>query len=199
METILNYLKETYQPSTLILYGSWADGSNNEGSDFDCLLLCDRAEPYHDVSIVDGIQLDAFVYPQDSVRDADLSEFLQIHDGRILLDETGAGAALKEAVNAYITEAASQAREESLAQLDWCRKMLIRARRGDAEGYFRWHWLLCDSLEIWCGLQGQFYFGPKKTIRYLKETDPKGFALYEKALSVMDPQALADWIEYICR
>lgn len=199
METILNYLRETYRPSTLILYGSWADGSNNAGSDFDCLLLCDRDEPHHDVSIVEGIQLDAFVYPVDSVKDCNPEEFLQIHDGRILLDETGAGAALKETVNAYITEAASAAREDSLAQLDWCRKMLLRTQRGDAEGFFRWHWLLCDSLEIWCGLQGQFYFGPKKAIRYLKEADPVGFALYEKALKAMDDQALTAWIKHICK
>lgn len=198
METILNYLRETYHPSTLILYGSWADSSNNAGSDFDCLLLCDREEPFHDVSIVEGIQLDAFVYPVDSVKDSNPEEFLQIHDGKILLDETGAGAALKETVNAYIAEAASAAREDSLLQLDWCRKMLVRSQRGDAEGFFRWHWLLCDSLEIWCDLQGRFYFGPKKTIRYLKEADPVGFTLYEAALKTMDSQALTAWINHLC-
>ena len=64
LEQILQYIQKTYAPLSIILYGSYADGTNNLNSDFDALVITSDHEPFHDTSIVDGIPLDVFVYPQ---------------------------------------------------------------------------------------------------------------------------------------
>lgn len=63
MEEILKYIQEKYNPLTLILYGSYADGTNNLNSDFDALVITSGREQLHDTSLVGGIPLDVFVYP----------------------------------------------------------------------------------------------------------------------------------------
>ena len=64
-EKILAYLKETYQPDAIVIYGSFADGSANEGSDFDALVIADKGRT-HDSSVIDGIVLDVFVYAMET-------------------------------------------------------------------------------------------------------------------------------------
>ena len=46
------------------------------------------------------------------------------------------------------------------------KRMLLRTMRGDVEGYYRWHWLLCDSLEIYFDIKGIHYYGPKKQLHF---------------------------------
>mgnify|MGYP002508368365 CR=1 FL=1 len=46
---------------SVIAYGSYADGSHNADSDFDALVITESHEVFHDVSFVEGIQLDVFV------------------------------------------------------------------------------------------------------------------------------------------
>lgn len=43
--------------------------------------------------------------------------------------------------------------------------------REDTDGYYRWHWLLYDSLEIYFDVKGLHYYGPKKALRYMEQTD----------------------------
>lgn len=64
LEQILQYIQEAYAPLSIILYGSYADGTNNLNSDFDALVITSEHELFHDTSIVNGIPLDVFVYPQ---------------------------------------------------------------------------------------------------------------------------------------
>ena len=56
-EKIVGYLKKTYQPDAVIVYGSFADGSANLNSDFDALIIAGK-EKAHDSSSVDGVVLD---------------------------------------------------------------------------------------------------------------------------------------------
>lgn len=70
-------------------------------------------------------------------------------------------------------------------------------RAGDAEGLFRWHWLLVDSLEICCDLCGRLYQGPKKSLRWLAAARPEAYALYTDALSRLDAAALERWVAYL--
>ncbi|MBR5774458.1 MAG: nucleotidyltransferase domain-containing protein, partial [Clostridia bacterium] len=37
MEQIIEYINQKYNPISIILYGSYADGTNNLNSDFDSL------------------------------------------------------------------------------------------------------------------------------------------------------------------
>ena len=84
-EIITEYLIETYKPEAIITYGSFGDGSFNENSDFDALVIADHAK-YHDVSVVDNTVLDVFVYPVETFEaDYDPEEFMQIFDdGRMV-------------------------------------------------------------------------------------------------------------------
>ena len=63
MHHIIEYIKQKYDPCSIILYGSYADGTNNLNSDFDALVLSYNYDQFHDTSFVNGVQLDLFVYP----------------------------------------------------------------------------------------------------------------------------------------
>ena len=88
-EQVINYLIESYRPSAIILYGSFADGSANQNSDFDALVIANH-EKMHDSSVVDGITLDVFVYPPDTFQsEYNPEEFVQVWDGKIIMDKNG--------------------------------------------------------------------------------------------------------------
>lgn len=198
MNEILEYIKQKYQPTSLIVYGSYADGSNNQSSDFDALVISTVQNMYHDTAFVGNIQLDVFVYPKDYFEgEIDYNEFLQIFDGKILIDEEGCGAALKEAVLNYISGIASKSETELTNEVEWCEKMLMRTKRHDTEGMFRWHWVLIDSLEIFCDLKNQFYFGPKKTLKWMEKNYPKAFEIYSRALFEFSEESLEQWILFL--
>ena len=88
-DAIIQYLKDTYHPEGMIAYGSFADGSANEHSDFDALVIGGSLKK-HDSSVIGGTVLDVFVYPAETFQKPyDPEEFVQIFDGSILLDENG--------------------------------------------------------------------------------------------------------------
>lgn len=97
-DAIIQYLKDTYHPEGMIAYGSFADGSANEHSDFDALVIGGSLKK-HDSSVIGENVLDVFVYPAETFQKPyDPEEFVQIFDGSILLDENGLAAALKARV-----------------------------------------------------------------------------------------------------
>lgn len=194
MESLLNALYAAYAPEVLILYGSYADGTNGADSDFDALILSDHA-PHHDVSVVEGVQMDVWVYPADYfAQDDALSEVIQIADGVLVHDPHGRGAALQSRVRAMLAAQQGKSAEENAEALAWCRKMLRRTARMDAEGMFRWHWLLTESLEIACDLLHQPYPGPKKALRWLEQHHPALHAVYARALAEWTQEALTEWV-----
>lgn len=131
MDAIIKYIKEKYHPLALIVYGSFADGSNNQDSDFDALAVVPSGEVFHDASRVEGLQLDLFVYPAGHFGQGfDWNEIVQIFDGKILLDTGGLAQRLKDGARDYIAKLPRQSREESAQNIAWCRKMLLRAHRG---------------------------------------------------------------------
>ena len=200
MERLIAHIRAKYAPLALIVYGSYADGTNGPDSDFDALAIVRDGEAAHDVSVAEGVVLDLFVYPEADIRgEIDSGEFVQVADGQVVLDEGGLGQALKKRVLAYIEAQPKKTAEEIAASLAWCDKMLQRARRGDAEGMFRHHWLLTESLEIYCDAAGRFYRGPKKTLRWLEKERPQDFACCMEALSGMEHESLAAWVACIRR
>lgn len=197
-DQIIHYLKEKYNPSVIITYGSFANGTEDKHSDFDALLITDNPVTIHDDSIVNGTELDVFLYsPQHFDGEYDISEIEQIYDGRILLDKCGIGAKLLRSVADYIAAFQPKTMEEKKVEISWCRKMLQRINRRDPEGYYRWHWLLLDSLEIYCDIHDHRYVGPKKSLAWLSESDEKGFSLYTLALKSNDVRYLQTWIDYL--
>ena len=66
--------------------------------DFDALIIAGK-EKAHDSSIVDGVVLDVFVYPAETFSaDYDPEEFVQVWDGKTVLDEHGIAGQLKAKV-----------------------------------------------------------------------------------------------------
>ncbi len=198
MEKIIAYIQQTYNPLSIILYGSYASGTNNLNSDFDSLVISCDHEQFHDTSFVNGIQLDVFVYPASYFDGSfDCNEFIQIFDGKILMDHDERGKTLQTKVRSYLQNRPQKSKAELDASVDWCVKMLARVRRYDAEGMFRWHWVLIDSLEIFCDIMHHPYLGPKKSLKWMEENHPSAFACYKKALEDFSMDSLANWIAYI--
>lgn len=196
MKEIIQYLTDTYHPAAIIQYGSFASGTNNADSDYDVLLICESCQHQHDASVIDGVQLDAVIQTREQVLDAQaIDAYVTVYDGKILLDDAQHTAqTLIARVRAYVQAHAARDEDEKAHLRQWCRKMLARARHNDAEGLYRAHWLLTDSLEIYCVMRDQYYFGPKKTIRAMQAQDAQGYALLEAAL--LDLRNLKKWTEY---
>ena len=198
LEKIIDYIKQRYNPLSIILYGSYANGTNNLNSDFDALVISFDHEQFHDTSFVDGIQLDLFVYPASYFEgDYDCNDFIQIFDGKIIVDRGGQGKALQAKVQSYLQNRPQISNAEIDASVDWCVKMLARVKRCDAEGMFRWHWVLIDSLEIFCDVKHHPYWGPKKSLKWIEENHPTAFACYQTALTDLSMESLENWILYI--
>ncbi|MCR5782126.1 MAG: nucleotidyltransferase domain-containing protein [Clostridia bacterium] len=196
-EAIIGYLTKTYDPDAVILYGSFADGSAAADSDFDALVIADGLKK-HDASVIGNTALDVFVYPPETfLSDYDPEKFVQIYDGNILLDASGLASQLKKRVRDYIENKPPKTPEELRQEIGWCEKMTRRTLRVDTEGYYRWHWLLTDSLEIYYDLKRMYYFGPKKALRQMERSDSEAFSLYSKALKEFDRDSLSEWTEYL--
>ena len=194
-DKIIEALREKYRPLGIAVYGSFADGSNNRNSDFDALLLLPDGETGHDDSVLFGTELDVWLYgAAHFAAPYDAEDFLQLHDSVIVEDATGRLSALRAEVNAHIESAPQKTEAENAQSLSWCRKMLQRTERGDAEGCYRLHWLLTDSLSIYYDLRGEYYFGPKKALRRMAKTAPDDAAVYERALHEPSPENLAAWV-----
>lgn len=196
--SIIKYLVERYNPHTIIMYGSFSNHTNNKNSDFDVLLISDNVQTQHDGTFIDGIELDAFIYStNDFEKITNVSKFVQAFDGKIILDDKDFGKKLINDIKLYIKQHSVVAPEEKIHLQEWCYKMLTRTKRRDTEGMFRWHWLLHDSLEIYCNMRDMFYFGPKKTLLWIERNDKEGYELVDKALKTLDEVFLKDWIEWV--
>ena len=193
---IVEYLRETYAPEAIVVYGSFADGSNGPDSDFDALVITPCEAPWHDTSDFGDTRLDVFIYPPEAFAgDFDPEPFLQVFVGRIALDAHGTALALVDRVNRHLAALPRKSEPELRDAVAWCQKMLARAHRGDAEGHFRRHWLLTESLEIYMDLRGWRYPGPKKALRQMSQGDHESHALYARALADGTVEALARWVE----
>ena len=198
MEKILQYLQETYHPVGILVYGSFAEGTEKEGSDFDAILEAKVPQDLHDSICIEGTRLDVCVYTPASLAGfLDGKSFCRADGGKILKDESGAMQKILDAAAEYFSLLPLKTAAEKAQAVDWCEKMRQRTSRRDAEGFFRWHWVLTESLEIFCEINDSPYRGPKKALRYLQSTDPEGYALYETALCQFRPEALRAWISHL--
>lgn len=198
LERILEYINQKYNPVSVILYGSFANKTNDSNSDFDALVISSDCEQFRDTSFVDGVQLDVFIYPASYFeKDYDCENFIQVFDGQIIKDSDDIGKTLKTNVLAYLNNRQAKTSAEIQVDIDWCVKMLGRAKRGDCEGMFRWHWVLIDSLEFFCNIIKHPYFGPKKTLRWMEGAYPGAFDCYKRALQELNIDRLEEWVAYI--
>lgn len=200
MQTIPDILAARWQPTAILVYGSFADGTQDEFSDFDALVITDRPAPIHDHSLLEGRQLDVF-FAAPSLFEGEWfpEDFEQLYHAVPVLDETGLGARIIAEVRRWFDTRPPMTPEVKAQQLAWCRKMLRRAAKGDPEGLYRLHWLLTESLRIWCEVTDRNFFGSKKTLRLMREVSPEAFDAYTKALADPTPTLTERWIGMLCR
>lgn len=198
MDRILEYLKNTYNPISILLYGSFADGTNDQASDFDCMLIVPKKDSNHDDAIIDGIQLDCFIFTEDELQSEDIDTFLTAYNSNIVLDN-GIGADLKRRVHDYVKENAHTSEEEKDFLISWIQKTVVRITKNDDEGNMRAVSFLAESLTDYFILRDIFYFGSKKAIHYLKKEDAEGYALFHSAVTSRSNDAIVKWAEYIIR
>ena len=142
--------------------------------------------------------MDVFVYPSSYFDgEFDCEDFIRIFDGRIITDTQEIGKNLQTRILSYLQNRPTKTAAEIQANIDWCVKMFERVKRCDAEGMFRWHWVLIDSLEIFCDIAHHPYFGPKKALKWMEENYPHAFELYQKALTEFSMESLENWISFI--
>lgn len=196
-EQIVNFLKQKYQPIAFVLYGSFAEGTENEQSDFDAILIY-QGEDVHENSFFETTQLDVFCYSKKSMeKDFEPQNFPQLYGAKILIDTEGLAKGLQEQVEEWIQSQTRKSLLELEFEVNWCEKMLVRAYREDAEGFFRRYWLLVDSLQIYMDILGEYYFGSKKALKFLAEKEETAYFIYEQALKDNSLLSLERWINYI--
>ena len=196
MDRIIEYLKEKYKPIGTIVYGSFSNGTNNQNSDFDALVIYDGDEVVHDNSIVSGIELDVFVYPKSWFeKEYDIQDYIQIFNGTIINDDLSIIHKLKNEVEKQVLSYKPKSKEQNKQSIAWLEKMLKRTSRKDVEGLYRMYWLLVDSLEIYFDLIGKYYFGPKKAIKEMNEIDSKSADIYYNALKDPKENNLTNWVK----
>ncbi len=198
MDSIKDYLKSKYYCHAIILYGSFADGTYTNESDIDIVCFSDRVDDRkNDTSVIDTRQLDAWIYPTKMMEQQEA--LLHINGGKIILDERKLCCKLLEDIDKIFNDGVKKLSIEQIDfQKSWLKKMVNRARKGDVEGNFRYHWLLVDSLEIYFEIRGLWYMGPKKSLIWLKENEQYTYKLFEDALATHAPiEKIEELIEFI--
>ena len=195
---VIQYLLQTHHPRAIIVTGSYADGTYNKASDFDCWLIGqDEKRALCDTSIVNGIELQAEIYPQAYFESMTLYWLRYFVDAIIVYDPEGLAEKFlqntQEKLAAYPCMPPKQ-KEQAIAYLE---KMLRRASTQDIHGDYRGHLMLAQSLESWCDLSDRIFLGPKKTLRLMEAADPASTAIYRRALRSFDAEDMCAWIRHL--
>ena len=161
---------------TAILYGSFATGDATPESDFDVAGFADISETRRIAGKWRHTCLDAFVYPESKLANP-TQELLHLRGGTVLFERADAGKRLLEQVESIYAHGPERLPDdEARMRRHWAWKMLDRAARD------RRVWLLTVLLEDYFVLRGRWYEGPKKSLAYLKTTEPELHFAFEQAL-----------------
>ena len=118
--------------------------------------------------MIDGNVLDGWIYPLKEIQNTDL--MLHIIPCEVLIDKSNIS---KKIINKIIKK-----RSENTVQMNfnekkqligWIKKMIIRSSEDSLESNYRYIWLLHDFPELYCKFKNEYYDGPVKTIRKIKE------------------------------
>lgn len=197
IDAVKEYLKKEYNCHSIILYGSFASGDYTEESDIDLVCFCDNPKKENDTTVFNNRRLDAWIYKTEMMEE--YTQFLHVKDGKIIFDERDLCTIFLNEINEqFIIGPKQLTLQEKDFLKSWLKKMLQRAKKGDIEGNFRYHWLLTDSLKIYFDIKGMWYLGPKKSLRWLYENNREAYYLFYNALRInADIAEIEKLIEYI--
>jgi hypothetical protein len=198
LAAICHVLVTQHQAHTILLYGSRADGSAGEDSDYDVAAFAPVAQALRIAHQQGSAYWDVWVYPQADLQVA-TPEALRLRGSHILLQSGQSGHAFLDRVEAlYRAGPTPLAADEVAARGVWAHKMLARIGRGDAEGNYRRVWLLQALLEDYFHRRTMWFEGPKKALRWLQLFDPPAHLAYCRALQPgADGQTIAALVQVL--
>ncbi len=167
---------------TAILYGSWARGQATPQSDVDILYIREAGPAFRDARVIDGIYLDAFIYPEADLVTPDPG-LLRVLGGKAIRDLNGSGSALLAKLQALHDRGPSPMSDD-LRQVSvlWSQKMLDRFRgQTDLEAQYRRMQLLLQALEDYFALRETWFPGPKQGFAWLLQHDAATHHRFEGA------------------
>ena len=167
---------------TMILYGSHARGDATLQSDIDLLCVRDDGPSVRDARIVEGIYIDAFIYPETALKTLDPA-LLRVLGGVVIRERDGFGSALLSRLRELDDRGpAPLPDDERQARTVWSQKMLDRFRgdRGVEAGYRRMY-LVVQALEDYFSLRNTWFRGPKEAFPWLLQHDASTHARFERA------------------
>jgi nucleotidyltransferase-like protein len=192
LQEVCTALTRDSHAHTILLYGSRADGTETEFSDYDIAAFADVPVTKRDTRIVDGQFLDVFLHPQAVLRTPS-KEHLTLRGSEILLQRGTEAADFLASIDALFHRGPEPLPADEVdARRTWARKMALRMRRGDIEGDFRRVWLLTALLEDYFALRDMWYQGPKKSFQWLRASDVRTYRAFKEALK---PNASFDAID----
>lgn len=193
---ILEYLKTTHDPRAILITGSYADGTYNDTSDFDCWLIGrEETRARHDTSIVNGIELQAEIYPLHHFMNLPLRTIEFFTDVIIAYDPEGVAAEFMRYVRERLSHDPCMPPARKAQTMAYLEKMLRRASRQDFNGDLRGHLMLFQSVEFWCDFSDRIYPGSKKALRCMEQEDPESAAILRRALRSFDPEDMRAWVD----
>lgn len=197
IDSVKEYLIKEYNCHSIILYGSFVSGDYTEESDIDLVCFCDNPKKKNDTTVFNNRRLDAWIYKTEMMEEC--TQFFHVKDSKVIFDEKNLCTNFLNEINRQFLNGPKQLTLEEKSFLkDWLKKMLQRARKGDIEGNFRYHWLLTDSLEIYFNIKGAWYIGPKKSLQWLYENNREAYYVFHNALKInADISEVEKLIEYI--
>ena len=187
-------LRRDSRAHTILLYGSRANGTENEFSDYDIAAFADVPVTKRDTRIIDGQFLDVFLHPEAVLRTPS-KEHLTLRGSRILAQNGTEATDFLAGLEAIFQRGPEPLPADEIdARRAWAKKMALRMRRGDIEGDFRRVWLLTALLEDYFSVRGMWYEGPRKSFQWLRVSDTPAYRAFEEALK---PNASFDAIDHI--
>lgn len=200
-EIIINlksYLIDKYNCHTIILYGSYAVNDYTEDSDIDIICFTDQDIELNDTNIFEGTQLDAWIVNTKKMNNPE--KYLHIVDNKVLYDEKNLASDFISKIKIIFnngTKPISKNKKKFLK--DWLKKMYKRTLRNDAEGFYRHHWMLKDSLEIYFEINNMWFLGVKKSLRLLEENEKEIYLLFFNAFKGnAGSKESKELVNYIC-
>lgn len=180
IEKLKSHLIDKYNCHTIILYGSYAVNDYTEDSDIDIICFTDEETKSNDTSIFEGKQLDVWIVNTNEMDKPE--KYLHIMDSIVLHDENNVAYEFVNRIKTLFdngTESIDDDKKKFLK--DWLKKMYKRTLRNDAEGLYRHHWMLKESLEIYFEINNMWFLGVKKSLRWLEENDHNVYLLFYNA------------------
>lgn len=180
---IIDYFIRNYNCHSIILYGPYVQGKTKDVTDIDVICFTDQLiSSSNDTKVIGGKQLDAWIYETKKMRNTD--EFLRIKDGKILYDNRKICEKFLIDINTLFKRGPKPLTEQEKRFLQRrIYKMYLRSEKDDIEGKFTYYQLLAKSLEIYFTLKGQWYLGPKQSLKWLRENDREAYELFELVLN----------------